>query len=138
MIPVVKRDLYTNQGVFGKLYYEGSVIAHTLEPPAFNNISSKSCIKCGKYFIIKKYSPRFKMDLYELQSVPDRTNILIHVGNTYLNTEGCILLGDRRSFINGLPAVSDSRAAVQSIIKLFDSLIEAPLNGLYIEIKGEF
>ena len=61
--------------------------------------------------------------MYEVKDVPGRTAILIHAGNFAGDTtrglrsdvQGCILLGMGRGEIEGQPAVTLSRAALNKL-----------------------
>lgn len=71
----------------------------TLELPWKNNARKESCIPTGSYSVVKRHSPRYK-DHFHLSDVPGRSFILIHVGNYYTQTEGCILVGAAHSDID--------------------------------------
>ncbi len=77
----------------------------TMELPWKNNETDLSCIPLGIYNLELKYSESFSDELYEILDVPDRSSILIHVGNWAgdknrkyaTDSEGCILLGAKKS-----------------------------------------
>lgn len=71
----------------------------TLELPDFNNKKNISQIPRGFYKVKRRFSERFK-NHFHILNVPGRELILIHTGNYYTQTEGCILVGDRLSDIN--------------------------------------
>jgi len=98
---------YTPMGTFGWFYPEDNdypdtrAIYHTnhyswwwfsCEPIWINNEENVSCIPEGKYIVKLIDHPRRKK-VWEIQDVPDRTEIYFHVGNTIANTTGCVLLG---------------------------------------------
>lgn len=64
----------------------------TLELPYRQNQRQISCIPDGTYVINPHLSFRFGR-CFELQNVPNRSNILIHKGNFNKDTKGCILIG---------------------------------------------
>jgi len=80
----------------------GSLIVHdniknharftTIELPWLNNKPTISCIPLGTYQAKKILSPTFGWCIHIL-NVPNRSDILIHYGNFYTNTKGCILIG---------------------------------------------
>ncbi len=87
----------TNVATTGKLYrtYDDCVhvdelICHTMEPPYRNNSEYISCIPAGEYRLKMTNSPKYG-PCYKLFDVEDRTNILIHKGNTVDDTKGCIM-----------------------------------------------
>lgn len=64
----------------------------TLEPPWRQNRKNMSCVPEGTYELNHYNSLKFQ-NCFELQNVPDRRSILIHIGNRVEDTEGCILVG---------------------------------------------
>lgn len=64
----------------------------TLELGWHNNVSHRSCIPKGLYKVSKRFNTRHGHH-FILNNVKNRDMILIHVGNTIADTEGCILVG---------------------------------------------
>lgn len=64
----------------------------TLELPWLSNAKKISCIPCGSYRLVKHYSRKFGR-CFSIKAVPNRSHILIHVGNYKRDTLGCILVG---------------------------------------------
>ena len=85
--------------VFDDFDYEVAQ-GYVLELPDRNNQTSISRINEGEYDCIKRYSEKYG-DHFHVLNVLDRSYILIHVGNYYTNTRGCILPGDSISDIDG-------------------------------------
>lgn len=81
---------YHEDRTTGEVYYLGVLIGYTLEPPNISNEKGKSCIPEGQYICTYDYNK--KGHTYRLY-VPGRSGILIHKGNTILDTKGCILFG---------------------------------------------
>lgn len=114
------------EGTFGVLR-AGEFVCVTAEPPWRDNARRRSCIPPGVYRCEFKPSAKF-LKAYELIDVPDRSNVLIHVGNVAGDVEvgldsdsqGCILLGYRfgRLLRNGhmQRAVLVSRPAVRDFV----------------------
>jgi hypothetical protein len=71
----------------------------TIELPWLNNKPFVSCISPGTYKAVKIHSNTFGWCIHIL-TVPNRSGILIHAGNFYTNTKGCILVGKHFSYIN--------------------------------------
>ena len=65
----------------------------TLELPARNNSRNISSIPAGEYLAKKVQSPTYG-HVFEVLNVPGRSHILIHAGNFYSDTQGCILVGN--------------------------------------------
>ena len=81
---------YFPDGTNGKLKCDGEFICYTIELPWKNNEKRVSCIPVGKYFIRKRYSPKFKWHL-EVIDVKNRSYILFHPANNALKElNGCI------------------------------------------------
>lgn len=89
----------------------GNTICQTLELPWLDNKRQVSCIPVGLY-LCKPYSSAKYKNVWELQSVPNRSAILIHSGNTTSDIQGCILLGMERGRVTGKPAVLSSKVAI--------------------------
>ena len=80
-----------------------------LELPNKNNQTSISRINEGEYDCVKRNSEKYK-DHFHVLDVPERSYILIHVGNYHTDTRGCLLPGDSLVDINkdGLKDVVNS------------------------------
>lgn len=102
----------------GELLVEGEHFMWTLELPWRGNQSGVSCIPTGAYSVFLTLSTRFKREMPRLIGVPSRLGILIHPGNTDHDTEGCILVGNRRD--DGV--LYESRAAFGRFLDWFASV----------------
>lgn len=60
-------------------------------------INGRTAIPSGTYEIRDTYSPRFHRNVLELIGVPGFQGIRIHPGNTAEDTEGCLILGFKRT-----------------------------------------
>lgn len=90
----------------------------TMERPWKNNEQNASCIPAGEYDCKVRVSPRFGR-VYMLLSVPGRSYILIHAGNTANNTHGCILLGRKAGYIDSRRAVLLSHPTLRRFMQVF-------------------
>ena len=108
-LPVItlERFAYTPVGTFGRFTLP-EFQCYSVERPWRNNAPRESCIPEGQYKLIKGRFHRGNYDCYELQSVPGRSLIKIHRGNTMEDVVGCIALGSHLGFIHGLWAVTSS------------------------------
>jgi hypothetical protein len=89
MVIFLTRTYFPN-GTNGKLECEGKLISYTIELPWKRNETKVSCIPEGKYFIRKRYSPKFKWHL-EIMNVSKRRFILFHPANNALTElNGCV------------------------------------------------
>ena len=64
-----------------------------LERPWRNNSRSISCIPLGTYLVKPHDSPSKGKCFILVGPEPERSDILIHVGNELKDTEGCLLVG---------------------------------------------
>lgn len=71
----------------------------TLEQEWNNNQSSNSCIPKGSY-IVEHYNSEKHPNSFIVRGTSPRTYILIHAGNYYNHTAGCVLIGLSHSDIN--------------------------------------
>ncbi|MEO1945369.1 MAG: DUF5675 family protein [Candidatus Thioglobus sp.] len=88
----------------------------TLEPTWADNKRNISCIPAGEYNVVKYSSEKYP-EVYEVQDVPGRSKILIHAGNFYKDTKGCILVGQDIVHIDadGIMDVSSSKSTLRMI-----------------------
>jgi hypothetical protein len=116
------RHTSTDKGTLGLLYIGDEFICYTLELPWKDNQRNISCIPAGAYECKEHTSPRFG-DVFEVQNVPDRDNILIHVGNFISDIRGCIVLGLQQSLMHRSTeyAVLNSKDAIKKFKKVLES-----------------
>lgn len=107
----------SNAGTFGVLIFDDLFPYFTsIELPWKSNAHDISCIPAGEYLTSKIISPHFKYDVYELQNVPNRQNIEMHIANSIYDINGCIGIGRAFGIVetngNGLiNGIQDSRFA---------------------------
>lgn len=112
---IAKKEAYT----IGKMYVNGEYVCDTLEDKdrgLTSNMSvaqicgvkvhGETAIPTGRYLVdMKTVSPRFggraqyqfcKGRLPRLCNTPGYQGVLIHIGNTAKDTEGCILVGENK------------------------------------------
>ena len=93
----------TPDSTTGQLYIDGQPFCYTLELPVIDGLPG-SAIPEGTYPVVLAPSPKFMRSndpwvlkfaqlIPHLYQIPDRTDILIHFGNTADDTNGCILVG---------------------------------------------
>ena len=82
----------------------------TLECPWRDNQIFVSCVPDGSYPLVAFDSPDHA-GCWVLTPVPGRTGILIHVGNTVADTQGCILIGQQQA----PGSLGNSRAALRML-----------------------
>ena len=113
----------------GDLSIDGAYECHILEdkvreipgqPVASWKVWGKTAIPAGRYKIEVVHSPHFGRLMPHLIDVPGYTGVLIHWGNTDVDTDGCLITG---TTIDGPDHVSASRLAWESLFpKIEDAL----------------
>jgi len=85
---ILIRDIRADEAVLGRLYHNGGLVCHTLE-------NASTLIPCGDYRVQNSKSPKFKRELPLLYNakVPASRGIRIHRGNTFKDSQGCVLVG---------------------------------------------
>ena len=118
-----------NVGTFGVLKWqrEPAPFAVSLEDPWRDNKRNVSCIPAGKYQC-KRFSSPTHGPTFIVMDVPDRTFILLHRGNTHINTQGCILVGENYTFLNGLAGIGSSRLGFDEFMKYSRDMTEFEIN----------
>jgi hypothetical protein len=91
----------------------------TLELPDKGNKTSISSIPIGTYKVVHRHSKKYQNHLI-LLDVPNRRYILIHSGNFYTDTRGCILVGSRFGEID-----NDSSLDITASKRTLSNLLEA-------------
>lgn len=98
----------------------GSVYAG-IENPWLDNRPNVSCIPEGMYIATLEPSNLTKRltggeydDAWRLHNVVGRSAIIVHVGNTAADTEGCLIIGLRRAPVNNKFGVVDSKLALRA------------------------
>lgn len=91
----------------------------TLELEDRNNKRNISRIPEGSYWVAPRESETHKWHFHVL-GVPDRDYILIHAGNRYVHTEGCILTGSSFKHLDddGILDVIWSRHTLDKLLKV--------------------
>jgi hypothetical protein len=131
---VLSRFLQNDNGTFGMICYKGAPLMATYELPWKNNYPNISCIPTGTYTAALIQAPKHGQ-VYEIQDVQGRDAILFHVGNTALDTNGCILVGTEHGTIylpsGNKPGVLGSKNAFQRFMRAC-----LPDNAIQINIIG--
>lgn len=146
---IARRDTYT----IGRLYIDGERFCDTCEdadrglrqdlPQSVNQakkIRGRTAIPTGRYRVtLDVKSQRFSKKkqyaacggyLPRLLNVPAFEGVLIHIGNTAADSEGCILVGQNRE-------VGKVLNSTQTFWQLYDRLQQADRRGdtIYITVK---
>ena len=94
------RENSGDETTLGDLFMDGIWFCKTLEDRDRRleaggvKVPRETAIPLGTYPVIIDFSNRFQKLMMHVLDVPQFAGIRIHAGNTHLNTEGCILLGE--------------------------------------------
>jgi hypothetical protein len=113
----ISRDDPTPSYIRGQISVDGTPVCESLELPYRGNVENDSSIPLGTYEGKFQWSDRHQRNLWTLD-VPGRIGIEFHIGNTVLDTEGCILLGTSRGYLACVDG--QTRAAVLGSYGAFD------------------
>lgn len=94
----VIRTTYTETTTTGVMLLDGNYFGVTLEDAVRTGpkVPGKTAIPAGRYRVTLTHSPRFGKILPLLLDVPGFEGVRIHGGNTHENSEGCILIAQKR------------------------------------------
>ena len=112
----LERFGYTPFGTFGTLYLP-EFQCYTIERPWINNEPKISCIPEGEYSMRFTRFFRGGYDTYQLEGVPDRTLIKIHIGNVMDDLLGCIAPGLDLGWYRNKWAVTNSTKAFKAFMQ---------------------
>lgn len=113
----------TKQTLSSLLFFDDDVnlllSIKALELPDRNNQRSISRIPSGRYRCKLRFSTKYKWH-FHLQDVANRSLILIHFGNFYRDTRGCILVGNNFKDIDkdGYRDVTSSKKTMKRILSI--------------------
>lgn len=91
----------------------------TIELPDFGNKKKTSNIPVGEYDVVKRTSVKYG-NHFHILNVPNRDFILIHHGNYFTQTEGCVLVGNDLTDINkdGIVDVINSQSTMTHLNRI--------------------
>lgn len=135
-----------NESTLGRLYVDGRFQCWTLEDQhrAGPKVKGETRIPAGAYRLrlreeggfharyLEKYGPEWHRGVLHVTDVPNFEFILIHVGNSHDDTEGCLLVGQGHSKVDGFHYVTGSRPAYEA---LYPRVRDALLAGTTVEIE---
>ena len=107
---ILRRIAENGSGAYGVLIIDGQPRCITLEHPWQDNAQDISCIPPGNY-TLRKFHSDAHGETWQVTPVPGRGTILIHVGNTLRDTQGCILVGQEY----GTEGIRESRHAMRKL-----------------------
>jgi hypothetical protein len=143
MIITITRRWYTDNTTIGELDIPAEATA-TGDLPNYNcftledavrmfKIFGKTAIPAGKYRIAIVFEEtKFKRYRIMLEKVPNFTNIYQHKGNNEADTNGCVLVGEKRlvDFVEN-SALADAKIWERVIMHI----LKNPWDAIYFEVK---
>lgn len=126
-----------NESTIGVLYIDGVFAAFTIEDEYRTvKVKGETRIPSGNYKIIlrkeggkhesyKAKFPQTHKGMLWLQDIPNFQYVLIHIGNTDIDSEGCILVGDNvTENVTDRGAIASSTRAYQRIYPIIATALE--------------
>lgn len=145
---IVQRKITNEFATISKILVEDSSLFIPFigleDPIREEKIPGKTCIPAGVYKIgvrdfgsfherYKSKFSNFHKGMLEILEVPNFTNILIHIGNSPSDTDGCLLIGN--SYAGSKNYIFESKKAYKRFYKL---VIDDALKGdVTIEFQNQ-
>jgi hypothetical protein len=143
MKAVITRENHSDKQIIGTFILRDDeglklFMCKTLELPWNENKRNESCIPLGNYKVSTRKSAKYNKH-YHIEDVNGRSLILIHPGNYYSQTNGCILVGKSASDINkdGYLDVTNSRETMLKLLKAAPDGFELEVIKKAVKIKNE-
>lgn len=115
MVLYLKRFGFGEEYTIGKLYVDNVFQCYTLEDKEREEkIYGKTAIPRGTYKVILDMSTRWKRIMPHILNVSNFEGVRIHSGNTSLDTDGCILVGEEWK---GGDFIGKSKLAYNALMK---------------------
>lgn len=111
MLMLIRKTRIGN-AILGHLYHNGGCICWTLE-------NAEKAIPVGRYSIKNSISSKFKRELpliYNDTTVKPSRGVRIHAGNSWKDSNACVLVGMSRDCTNG--TISESALAETMVAML--------------------
>lgn len=125
IVMILRRFESTDKETLGWLYVmdnkETLGVFSTLEKPDLSNQRNISCIPKGRYLCTRRNpTQKFNYEHILINGVPNRDAILMHIGNRFTDTSGCVLVGTDFADINGdqIMDITESRKAFMKLMSL--------------------
>lgn len=118
------RQGFGKKSTEGELFIDGKHECWTLEDVVRTGpkVAGATAIPCGRYKIEMYESPHFKRRLPHLLNVPGFEYILLHRGNSSIDTKGCPLVGDKRTSLLDDFIGESAHAEIRVVRKIEEAL----------------
>jgi hypothetical protein len=113
---LLKRTYTDKDRTLGLLFVDTVVECFTVEDTVRAKgvkVYAKTAISAGRYEVVITFSNRFKKLMPLLLKVPNFEGVRIHAGNTELDTEGCLIVG--QELLPNNAGVGKSRLAYNAL-----------------------
>jgi hypothetical protein len=121
----LQRESKSEHDTIGSMSIDGVYFCKTLEPAQHDHkIKGVTRIPAGTYRLEMHMSPMLGRVTPQLINVPGFEHILIHNGNTFKDTHGCILIGSKLGDFSGNRAVLMSRETCVKLEAIIFPLLE--------------
>jgi hypothetical protein len=124
------RKIFTKRSTISKLFIDGVPETNVLEdcvrevvgePVEKWKIPHVTAIPYGKYEVIIDFSNRFQENMLHILNVQGFEGIRIHSGNSALDTDGCLIVGDTQ--VNN-DYIIGSRLALKRVFNKIQSALD--------------
>lgn len=115
----LQRTIKTDKSTIGELFIDRVFECFTLEDTERKfgvKVYGETAIPLGTYIVTIEFSPRFGRRVPHIKGVPGFSSILIHPGNTAVDTEGCLLVGKTHA----PDFIGQSRLAFEGLFRKLD------------------
>lgn len=115
------REEYTKEATIGRLFIDDVFFCYTLEDAVRDKkIKNITAIPSGSYKVIIDFSNRFQQLMPLLLNVSNYLGVRIHWGNYAKDTEGCILVGNKK----GVDFIGNSKQCYSVLIAKMKKAIQ--------------
>ena len=119
---IVERKEVVDNTIFGSLWVEGSNL-----PEIFTLEDASKRIQPGAYDLESSFFYSGGYSSFEIAGVPDRSRLLIHIGNTASDVRGCVAVGLSKGNLSGKPAVLNSADAYEMVHDVLEPRVPCPI-----------
>jgi len=114
----IRTERVAEDGCFSTLLWDGMPFAvsaeHTFE-------DGRPVLGAGEYWCTRDYYNKGGYETFEIQ-VKGHDRVLFHIGNTEMDSRGCVLVGKSFGVLRGKGAVLDSKGGFAEFMALTSAL----------------
>ena len=130
------RSDFGDEFTLGTFCFAGKFLGYTCEDRDRHleaggaKIPGRTAIPRGYYRLTVSMSQRFGKLMPEIKDVPQFSGVRVHGGNTHVDTEGCPLLGAKKT----VDGVKECRAVNERLVKLIQG-VEAQRDECWLVVR---